>query len=293
MFSENRYRAAVIIPTYNRAELLRHTLRSLIHQTLNKDDFETIIVDDGSSDHTKEVISSFESELHIKYVYQPDQGFRVARARNLGIKLAEASICIFIDSGLLLSPDCLWQHVHTHVSSSELSAVIGYVAGFSQHDENNEILMQAIDLNDWKHTMETVMNDSLFEDIREGCYRKYNDKLTDLPAPWVFFWAGNVSVPTSILKEIQGFDEQYTSWGVEDVDVGYALFLKKVRFQLRREALTIHFPHDKDEHENKKNSQANRTYFHNKYKSAESELLITTRCLDMNDVLLQGEISSK
>ncbi|MCR8645165.1 glycosyltransferase [Paenibacillus sp. N1-5-1-14] len=287
MFVLNRYRASVIVPTYNRAELLRLTLRSLACQTLPHTDFETIIVDDGSSDHTKDVVKSFEHKLQIKYVYQSDLGFRVARARNLGIQLAEAPICIFIDSGLLLSPACIEHHVHAHESSDQPTAVIGYVAGFTQHDGNNDKLMKAIDLDDWTQTFASVRSDVLFDDIREECYRKYKDNLADLPAPWVFFWAGNVSVPTAMLRQIQGFDEKYASWGVEDVDVGYALFLKNVRFVLRREALTIHFPHEKDEHENKKNSQENRSYFHAKYQTPETELLITTRCLDMNDVLLQ------
>ncbi|EPY13413.1 glycosyltransferase family 2 protein [Paenibacillus alvei] len=286
MFNENRYRASVIIPTYNRGELLRSTLQSLLTQSIDKNEFEVIVIDDGSSDHTKEVVISFENEMNLKYVYQYDKGFRVARARNLGVSLCEAPICIFIDSGLLLSPDCLYHHIHPHESATQPLAVIGYVAGFSQNDHNNESIKQALQTADRHQMFTALINRSDFNDIREACYLKYNDEIGKLPAPWVLFWAGNVSVSTAMVNKVKGFDENYMSWGVEDVDFGYALHLQGAEFRLCREALSIHFPHEKDELDHRRTSHDNRLYFHHKYQSRETELLISTRCLDMNDLLL-------
>jgi len=58
---------SVIIPTFNRAELLRLSLRSLTRQSLPKQDFEVIVIDDGSSDHTRQVCRELEKSLRLRY----------------------------------------------------------------------------------------------------------------------------------------------------------------------------------------------------------------------------------
>tara|TARA_Y100000031_G_scaffold102701_1_gene112577 strand:+ start:672 stop:866 length:195 start_codon:yes stop_codon:yes gene_type:complete len=60
-------RVSVIIPTYNRAKLLKKAVESVLDQTFQ--DFEVIIVDDGSTDNTKNIVDSFNSNK-IKYIHQ-------------------------------------------------------------------------------------------------------------------------------------------------------------------------------------------------------------------------------
>ena len=95
-------RCTVIVPTYNRRRLLELTLDSLAGQDLPRDRFEVLVVDDGSSDDTADVVREFEDRLDLRYFYQPDEGYRVARARNVGIRHARGEICVFVDSGVLL-----------------------------------------------------------------------------------------------------------------------------------------------------------------------------------------------
>ena len=106
---------SVVVPTYNRALLLRKTLESLAGQR-NPPPFEVIVADDGSSDDTKQVVAEFQGRLAIKYCYQEDEGYRVAKARNMGAAIAEAPILVFVDSGTLTGPDLLASHLrcHTH-----------------------------------------------------------------------------------------------------------------------------------------------------------------------------------
>ena len=107
-------KCSVIIPTYNRATLLRHTLESLTTQSLPPDQFEVLVVDDGSSDTTAEEVESFRERLNLRYFFQEDEGWRTAKARNVGIANAAADVCVFIDSGVLLHPGCLAAHVASH-----------------------------------------------------------------------------------------------------------------------------------------------------------------------------------
>lgn len=86
----------IIIPTYNRADFLRESIHSVLSQTFA--DYELIVVDDGSSDHTEEVVREFP---RIRYVACSENS-GVSHARNLGIKLARGRYVCFLDS------DDLW-----------------------------------------------------------------------------------------------------------------------------------------------------------------------------------------
>ncbi|GAI16908.1 unnamed protein product [marine sediment metagenome] len=72
MSKNNHPKVSVIIPTYNRANLLPRTIKSVLNQTFR--DFELIIVDDGSTDNTKQVIERFQTDLRVKYIYQENSG---------------------------------------------------------------------------------------------------------------------------------------------------------------------------------------------------------------------------
>lgn len=84
---------SIIIPSYNRAGYLPKAIDSVIHQTF--DDWELIVVDDGSKDNSKEVVLSYKDE-RIRYLYQ-DNAERSA-ARNNGIKNAKGTYICFLDS---------------------------------------------------------------------------------------------------------------------------------------------------------------------------------------------------
>jgi len=91
---------SIIIPTYNRAYIIRNPIESVLAQT--NADWELIIVDDGSTDDTKEVVDSFGDD-RIRYVYQENAG--VANARNHGVSLARAKWIAYLDSDNELLPN--------------------------------------------------------------------------------------------------------------------------------------------------------------------------------------------
>jgi glycosyltransferase involved in cell wall biosynthesis len=103
---------SVLICTYNRADLLKQTLESLCHQTLDKSLFEVVIVDDGSQDSTREIALSFESRLPLNYSYQRNSG--VASARNHALFLSKGDIVFFLDDDDIAAPSLLEEHVRTH-----------------------------------------------------------------------------------------------------------------------------------------------------------------------------------
>ncbi|NUT06795.1 MAG: glycosyltransferase, partial [Hamadaea sp.] len=121
-------KVSVVIPTYNRAALMRLMLAQLARQTLPPSDFEVVVADDGSSDETAQVVAEFADRLRLKYFFQEDVGDRVSRARNEGARLAEAEVLIFLDSGVMISPELVERHLALHEDGKPLF-VCGYAWG--------------------------------------------------------------------------------------------------------------------------------------------------------------------
>lgn len=84
---------SVVIPCFNQAEYLRHALRSVLRQTYA--DWEAIVVDDGSIDHTAQVVGDL-NEGRIRYIYQQNQG--LSAARNTGVRHSQGKFLAFLDS---------------------------------------------------------------------------------------------------------------------------------------------------------------------------------------------------
>jgi glycosyltransferase involved in cell wall biosynthesis len=93
-------RFSVIIPSYNRAATLCRAIESVLHQTYPA--FEIIVVDDGSSDQSRQVVEKYPT---VSYCYQENQG--VSAARNRGAELATGVWLIFLDSDDELLPSAL------------------------------------------------------------------------------------------------------------------------------------------------------------------------------------------
>ena len=95
---------SVIIPTFNRHELVCEAIASVLAQSFS--DFELIVVDDGSEDGTADVVREF---LGVRYVYQPNRG--VSAARNRGVSLSRGELIAFLDSDDFWQPRKLEQQV--------------------------------------------------------------------------------------------------------------------------------------------------------------------------------------
>ena len=97
---------SVIIPTRNRCELLRGTLQSIINQTFSKEKFEVVIVDNGSTDNTKQIAESFDAKLpHLTYYFDATPGLHVGR--HHGYKLAKSEILVYADDDIEAFPTWL------------------------------------------------------------------------------------------------------------------------------------------------------------------------------------------
>lgn len=289
----------VVVPTYNRSALLRHTLDSLCRQRLDgSDTFEVIVADDGSQDDTAQVVAGYRDRLDVRYFFQEDEGYRVAKARNIGIEHARADVCVFVDSGVILRSGALAAHLAAHRETPAPTAVVGYVLCFNEGNEDGEEITAALDFADPERSFAEFLAQGRWPDIREDYYDRYGEDLTVLTAPWLMWWTCNASAHTGLLREVGGFDEAYRSWGAEDVDLGYRLHTAGARFVLRRDATAIHVPHPKSYEENMRSAAGNYAYFAAKYDTPVAHLVVDHHFHEIEDILrsrglADGEVTDR
>jgi glycosyltransferase involved in cell wall biosynthesis len=108
--ASNQPLVSVILPTYNRAHIVSKSLQSVLAQTYRN--FEVIVIDDGSTDNTKEIITTIaRKDSRVKY-FKNNENKGPAGARNVGINLAKGELIAFIDDDVEWVPDKLEKQVN-------------------------------------------------------------------------------------------------------------------------------------------------------------------------------------
>src|SRR2546428_8128565 len=120
---------SVIIPTYNRADILAKCLTALEHQTI-PEEFEVLVVDDGSTDRTPQLLAQWQSNKY-RFRFLRQQNKKPAAARNLGIDHATGDLILFLGDDIIASPQLLAEHKQGHNRGSD-AAVLGYTVWASE-----------------------------------------------------------------------------------------------------------------------------------------------------------------
>ena len=116
---------SVIIPAYNAEPFLRETLDSVVAQTYGN--LEIIVVDDGSTDGTRELVLSYGAR--VRYLYQANSG-SCSKPRNAGVQIAEGELIAFVDADDVMAPARLAREVETFVSHPSVGLVFSNYQDF-------------------------------------------------------------------------------------------------------------------------------------------------------------------
>src|SRR5512136_1080752 len=116
---------SVVIPTYNRRALLTRTLPTVLAQTLPAEEYEVIVVVDGSTDGSAAWLRGLTPTVTLRVLEQPNQG--PGAARNAGIRAARGRVVLLLDDDLLCGPALLQEHLAAH-DSPEHRMVFGSVS---------------------------------------------------------------------------------------------------------------------------------------------------------------------
>jgi glycosyltransferase involved in cell wall biosynthesis len=191
---------SVVVTTFNRANLLKKTLISLASQTLADDELEIIVIDDGSTDETRQVVDHLKSLVQISYVYQPNSG--LASAKNHGLFYCRAPIVLFLDDDDVADPVFLEQHLLAHKTYPDPNfAILGHtnLADNLQQDPLMKFVTSA-----GGHLFS-------FEKIPASTHLGYS-----------YFWGGRTSCKRKYLLSHGVFNPVFR-FGYEDIELGFRL----------------------------------------------------------------------
>ncbi len=204
---------SVIIPTYNNREILQKTLRTLFEQTLSLARYEIVVLDDGSTDGTAEMVQTLAASVPLTYRWQENQGR--AAARNAGSRLARGRILLYLDADILAGPDLLERHYRFYAAHRGPIGVQG-----------RTMVHPASKITTFMKTKE------LFPDLT----RRNPTNLS----PYHFI-TRNVSIRAEDLWAVGGFDESFPGYGWEDIDLGLRLHAHGVRLFYDPQAIGFHY----------------------------------------------------
>ena len=211
---------SVVIPTYNRLDTLRYVIPSLLDQRTPGHAYELLICDSNSNDGTAEYLAQVHAE-HPNVRHLPGAYTGRAMARNAGIAQAQGEVVLFNDSDIIADPGLLEAHLAHHRAERNI-AVVGWE-------------VQVNSIADYEYKRERP-------DERGSLHPPSRKKLS-----WLYFLTGNASVRREDLLRVGCFDESFTGYGHEDLELGYRLQKAGLRILYEPHAINYHcqdVPHE-------------------------------------------------
>lgn len=228
-------RIVLIITTYNRPDALAAVLEGCLAQT--DKNFEVIVADDGSTQDTADLIAVYQARapFAIKHVWQEDAGFRAAAIRNRALAATAADYIIFIDGDCVPTAEFVASHRHL----AERGWFLSGNRMMLTKSLTDKVLLDQLPIHLWRT-----------RDWLQARWQGEIERLLPLlrlpgmdwlrkqfPKRWQGAKTCNLSAWRDDLVRVNGLDESYTGWGLEDSDlvirlVRAGIYNKSARFSV-------------------------------------------------------------
>lgn len=231
--------STLIIATYNWPGALKLCLKSVLTQTVLPD--EVIIADDGSREDTKKLVGLFKQELPVPlvHIWQPDEGFQLAKIRNRAIAAAKGEYIIQIDGDLILHREFVGDHL-------QLAKPRHFITGsrllLSEPITNKLIESEQIEIN----ARIAVKSRNIFNGFRIGFIRRFLANKYKVRGSNKYYVKGcNMSFWRKDLLLVNGYNELYKGWGREDSDIAIRLMNSGIQKHfIKMGAIAYHLYHN-------------------------------------------------
>jgi glycosyltransferase involved in cell wall biosynthesis len=204
---------SVVIPTHNRIDALRKTLIALKEQTLPSNNYEILIINDGSNENVSDTVLSLSLPYRHYVLNQEKRG--PAAARNLGASQASGTVIVFLDNDIIVKPDFLLIHLECHQKHPHC-LVIGPRSPITVPGVNN--ILEKFD------------------------YSPYGDdlRLSKQPLTYQEAFTCNLSIQIEDWQQLRGFNEEFPSSSYEDIEFAYRAMQSGMCIFLEPSALGFH-----------------------------------------------------
>jgi len=208
---------SVIVPTYNRPDALRRVLLELDRQTT--DAFEVVVADDGSSGETADTIADLGNRVgyRLKHVWHEDEGYKLARIRNLAVLESEGDYLIFLDGDCLPLKD----FVAGHLRLAEPGWWVRGTRVNLEKEFTQRVLRENLPVTEWPFVRWVIAYSRgeaarTIPLIRLGTQRFRKRS----PRKWLGARGCNLGIWRADYMRVDGSDESYAlGWGHEDSDL--------------------------------------------------------------------------
>ncbi len=194
---------SVIIPNRNQAHTLAKVLKGLENQDIDRDAYEVIVVDDGSTDQSIKLLQQFSRKTCINFSWLRVDGGNAGLARNRGVLSAKGDLLLFLDADTI----------------PESNVVSGHLSFHRERNFDNSVLMGAIHISPDLDKPQQA---------RYYVYRLSGDQYGNCPVNWWYYRTANTSLTKSLFNETGAF--KTTLSALEDSELAYRMFKKGVQF---------------------------------------------------------------
>jgi glycosyltransferase involved in cell wall biosynthesis len=226
---------SIIIPTYNQQDRLGSVIRHLFAAE-NIDRHEVIIINDGSTDGTHDLLEQCRDCPWLIILHQNNLGR--SRARNRGIQHASGEVLLFLDSDILIGPNFVNKHLDAHLSQS--GVYIGEIFNITAGHTEQFLNRLAAEPFGQLQNLET---EDLLVNMSRYFFRWSSVDYARIS--WACAIGGNLSVSRRNAEEAGLFDPQFNGWGLEDHEFAFRLRQNGQQFYFLPQAFGYHLDQQK------------------------------------------------
>jgi GT2 family glycosyltransferase len=228
-----------VIPFRDNHAQLFQTLAALNRlEGFGKNDYEVIVVDDGSLEEKKIRTGDLNTGYPIEYLYLPrDPRSSRSRARNHGWRIARGEIIVFIDSDIIVRSDYLKEVGRCFQSRRDILVVGPRI--LLGRDETEKITSGSVSAESFR----LDPDDYESRDYRQYLCETISWNVHSHAFPWTLVYSCNMAVRKSDLETVNGFDENFIAWGLEDNELGLSLMESGVLILLNPRMEVLHQYH--------------------------------------------------
>ena len=230
---------SLVVSTYNRPDALELCLESILNQT--KLPFEIVVADDGSGEPTRQLVQSMQarSPVPIVHIWQPDDGYQLARIRNRAFAAAKAEYIIQVDGDLILEK----HFVQDHLSMGRPNTFISGSRTMMDAELTGRLLKKEVSMNEIPGHRQHL--GKRHNAVRSGLLRNLSWMFQRSRRNYKYVLGCNMAFWKKDLLTVNGYNESFKGWGKEDNELAVRLLNAGLELRFIKFGAVVYHLHHK------------------------------------------------
>lgn len=252
---------SVVIAAYNKSDYLRGCLNCLQATQFPREQFEVIVVNDGSIDKTESFLERYQPHYRFTTINTENRG--LAAARDAGIEKATGRLLVMLDNDCMLAPDAL-HHLFEAYCQEPDRMLISKIRHIDIQDVATAIAFAEFgDLSFMTNEALTISEEN--ESALQKLLRLIKCNLPGLAVPWFSAQGPSVSMGASLFRELGGYDAAIRHYGMEDFDLAFRFTKTGRRLHHVANSVIYHLDHGHPQFDLLSDAAISTHYFYKKH----------------------------